>query len=270
LKALNMTARNLHLLLRPRSIAVIGASSRLQTVGGMVMRNLIKGGFPGSVMAVNPDATAVTGMAVYRDVSHLPETPDLALVCTAPDTLPGIVDDLGTRGTSAAAILASTEHSPADSSSRSLQQAVLKAAKPHLLRVLGPNSIGLLVPELALNASFAPVSAQSGQIAFISQSGALTSAALDWAAARDIGLSYVVSLGDAADIDAADMIEYLCESKCRTATGGNVCAMTAAGPVPERTNAPALVDCGPAHVLPRGAQARGVDRAPAIRLSRRV
>jgi acetyltransferase len=203
-----MTARNLHFLLRPRSLAVIGASSRLQTVGGMVMRNLIEGGFRGRLMAVNRDSTALGGVAGYKEVWDLPETPDLAVICTPPDTLPGVVDDLGTRGVRAAAILTSTPDSPADSSG-SQQQAILSAARPHVLRVLGPNSIGLLVPELGLNASFAPGSVQPGQIGFISQSSASTCAAMDWAAARDIGFSYVVSLGDAADVDAADMIEYL-------------------------------------------------------------
>ncbi|MCC7080613.1 MAG: bifunctional acetate--CoA ligase family protein/GNAT family N-acetyltransferase [Burkholderiales bacterium] len=203
-----MTARNLHFLLRPRSVAVIGASDSPRTAGGVALRNLVEGGFRGRLMTV-PGTNAVAGVPGWRHVSELPEAPDLALLCTAPDALPRSVDELGTRGTRAAAILTDAADAPGAADRLALHQSVLNAAKPHLLRVLGPDSIGLLVPQINLNASIAPVSAQLGRIALISQSGALTAAALDWAAAREIGFSCVVSLGDGADVDAADLIEYL-------------------------------------------------------------
>lgn len=205
-----MTARNLEFLFRPRSIAVIGASNRAQSVGGTVMRNLLKGGFRGPIWPVNPKSRSIAGVHAYRDVFWLPQTPDLALICTPAETLPQIVHELGVRGTRAVAILTSTLHAPVEPGRESPKQAVLSAARPHLLRILGPNSMGLVMPGLGLNASFFPTLAQPGHIAFVSQSGALTAAAIDWATSRNIGFSCVVSLGDAADVDVADTLDYLC------------------------------------------------------------
>lgn len=194
-----MTARNLDFLLRPRSIAVIGASERAHSVGTAVMRNLLKGGFGGPILPVHATRKSVAGVHAYRDVAFLPQTPDLAVICTPPDSVPGLVRSLGTHGTRAVAILTDgVEHKP-----------VLAAAKPHLMRILGPNSMGLLAPALGLNASFVPAPALPGTLAFVSQSGALLAAALDWAAARKIGFTYAVSLGDAADVDAADVLDFL-------------------------------------------------------------
>jgi acetyltransferase len=204
-----MTVRNLDFLFRPRSLAVIGASSRAQSVGGTVMRNLLKGGFRGPIFPVNPKSKSIAGVHAYRDVFRLPETPDLALICTPAETLPQIIHELGVRGTRAIAIITSTLHAPFEHGAESPQQAVLSAAQPHLVRILGPNSMGLMIPHLGLNASFFPTSAQSGHIALVSQSGALAAAALDWAASRGIGFSYVVSLGDAVDVDVADTLDYL-------------------------------------------------------------
>jgi acetyltransferase len=204
-----MTVRNLDFLFRPRSVAVIGASNRAHTVGATVIRNLLKGTFQGPIWPVNPKSKSVAGVHAYRDVFHLPETPDLALLCTPAETLPQAVHEIGVRGTRAIAILASTLHAPAEPGKPSQQQSLLSAAQPHLLRILGPNSMGLMIPGLGLDASFFPIPAQPGHIALVSQSGALTAAALNWGASRNIGFSHVVSLGDAADVDAADALDYL-------------------------------------------------------------
>lgn len=194
-----MSVRNLDRLLRPRSIAVVGASDREHTVGASVMRNLMRGRFRGPVFPVHGTRTSVTGVHAYRDVGFLPQTPDLALICTPPETIPALVHSLGVRGTRAVAILADGVDN----------EAVLAAAKPHLMRVLGPNSMGLLAPALGLNASFAPAAAAPGALAFLSQSGAVLAAALDWATPRGLGFSHAVSLGDSADVDAADLLDYL-------------------------------------------------------------
>lgn len=194
-----MTIRNLDFLFRPRSIAVIGASDDAASVGSAVMRNLLAGGFRGPVFPVHLQRQSIAGVYAYRFAADLPQAPDLALVCAPPATVPQIIHELGVRGTRAAAVLASDSPGPD----------VLAAAKPHLMRILGPDSTGLLVPGLGLNASFAPTPAQPGRIAFVSQSGALAAAALDWAAARGVGFSHVVSLGDALDVDAADVLDYL-------------------------------------------------------------
>lgn len=194
-----MTIRNLDFLFRPRSIALVGASEREHSVGAAVMRNLLEAGFHGPVFPVHLARKSVAGVHAYRDVAFLPQIPDLAIICTPPDSVPGLVRLLGAQGVRAAAILTgSVPHEP-----------VLAAAKPHLMRVLGPNSMGLIVPGLGLNASFAPTPALPGSLAFVSQSGALLAAALDWAATRRVGFTHAVSLGDAADVDAADVLDYL-------------------------------------------------------------
>ena len=187
------------MLLRPRSIAVVGASEREHTVGTSVMRNLMQARFPGPVYPVHSTRGSVAGVHAYRDLAFLPQAADLGVICTPPDTVPGLVHSLGVHGARAAAIL--TDGVDRD--------AILAAARPHLMRVLGPNSMGLLAPHLRLNASFAPTAPQPGPLAFVSQSGALLAAALDWAATRDIGFTYAVSLGDSADVDAADVLDFL-------------------------------------------------------------
>ena len=204
-----MSVRNLEFLFRPRSIAVIGASDRPQSVGATVFRNLLGGGFHGPILPVNLKRDVVAGMEAYRDVTSLPQAPDLAVVCTPPQTVPGLIADLGARGTRAAVVLTAGLAAVTDEGGRSLQQGMLDAAKPHLLRILGPNCLGLLVPGCGLNASFAHTSARPGHIAFISQSGALATALLDWAKSRNIGFSHFISMGDSADVDFGDVLDYL-------------------------------------------------------------
>jgi acetyltransferase len=204
-----VSIRNLEKLFKPRSVAVIGASDRDGAVGGLVMRNLLEGGFSGPVMPVNPEHHAVAGVLTYADVTDLPEAPDLAVVCTPPATVPGLIARLGAIGTRAAIVLTAGLTRERDADGRTLQEAMLEAAKGVGLRILGPNCIGLLVPGIGLNASFAHLPALPGRIAFISQSGALCTAVLDWARAHDIGFSHFISLGDCADLDFGDVIDYL-------------------------------------------------------------
>jgi acetyltransferase len=204
-----MTIRNLDRLLHPTSLAVIGGSDRPNSVGAVVMKNLADAGFAGAVMPINPKHEIVGGLPSYADVADLPIAPDLAVVCTPPDSVPAIVDALGRRGTRAAVVITAGLARPKLADGRSLQQAMLDAARPHLLRVLGPNCVGLLVPGIGLNASFAHVGAKDGSIAFVSQSGALCTIVLDWANSENIGFSHFISLGDAADVDLGDVIDYL-------------------------------------------------------------
>ena len=203
-----MTTRNLESLFAPSSVAVIGASDRAHSVGATVMRNLLTGGFQGPVLPVNPKHQAVAGVLCYGSVADLPVTPDLAVICTPPVTVPGLIAELGARGTKGAVVLTAGLGNEA-SEDRTLAQAMLDAARPHLLRVLGPNCVGLIVPSQSLNASFAPGGAETGSIAFVSQSGALCTAVLDWASARGIGFSRFVSLGDSLDVDFGDVIDDL-------------------------------------------------------------
>ncbi len=197
-----MSIRNLDRLLEPKSIVVIGASNRVASVGATVWRNLCAGHFAGPIFAVNPKHVTLDGEAVFARVSDLPQTPDLAVVCTPPDTVPGLIDALGRLGTRAVIVM--TAGLDAEQ-----KRAMLNAARPYLLRILGPNCIGLLSPHAGLNASFAHTDALPGEVAFISQSGALVTAVLDWANSRRIGFSHMVSLGESADVDFGDLLDYL-------------------------------------------------------------
>ncbi|HRP77552.1 MAG TPA: CoA-binding protein, partial [Aquamicrobium sp.] len=199
-----MTIRNLEFMSRPRSVAVIGASDRAGSVGGVVLRNIIDGGFEGPVYPVNPKYGEVMGLACYASAADLPETPDLAVIVTPPQTVPGVVAELGARGVKAAVVITAGLNDR-----NGLRQQMLDAAKPHLLRILGPNTVGLMIPPLKLNAGFAHMAAEPGDIALLSQSGAIATSLIDWAAGRGIGFSHIVSLGDMADVDVADYIDML-------------------------------------------------------------
>jgi acetyltransferase len=145
---------------------------------------------------------------VYGDVASLPQPADLAVIATPPDTVPDLIAALGATGTRAAVVITAGfgelgEHG------RALQQATLDAARPYLLRLVGPNCVGIIVPGIGLDASFSHLAPPPGGVAFVSQSGAMITAMLDRAAPRAIGFSHVVSLGDMADVDFGDMLDYL-------------------------------------------------------------
>ena len=197
-----MSIRHLHFLFEPASVAVIGASSRPGSVGATVWHNLREGGFAGPRWAVNPKHREIDGERAFARVADLPAAPDLAVICTPPASVAGLIAEIGARGTRAAVVLTA-------GLSREQKQAMLDAAKVHLLRILGPNGLGLLSPAIGLNASFAHASVAPDGLAFVSQSGALVSAMIDWARGRGIGFSRFVSLGEQADIDFGDMLDWL-------------------------------------------------------------
>ncbi|HRX79987.1 MAG TPA: CoA-binding protein, partial [Pirellulaceae bacterium] len=204
-----MSIRNLDHLFQPKSIAVIGASTRPHSVGATVMKNLLAGGFGGPIMPVNPKYDAVGGVLAYPNVAALPRVPDLAILCTPPATVPQLITELGQRGTKAAVVLTAGLETPSEPGGVTLQQRMLEAARPHMLRILGPNCVGLIIPTIGLNASFAHATVQAGRIAFVSQSGALATAVLDWARTNEIGFSHFVSLGNSADVDFGDVLDFL-------------------------------------------------------------
>ncbi|MDP1740286.1 bifunctional acetate--CoA ligase family protein/GNAT family N-acetyltransferase [Polaromonas sp.] len=204
-----MSVRNLEALFHPGSVAVIGASDREGSVGAVVLRNLKLGGFKGAIWPVNHRHARVGGGPAWRDAASLPQAPDLAIICTPAKTVPGLIAALGRKGTRAAIVLSAGLKEMSASGGPSLEQAMLDAARPYLLRILGPNCIGALVPGIGLNASFAPGNALPGGLAFVTQSGALATAMLDWANTRGIGFSHFISLGDSADVDFGDVIDYL-------------------------------------------------------------
>ncbi len=204
-----MSIRNLDAVLRPKAVAVIGASTRPESVGLMIMHNLLSGGFDGPIMPVNPKHKAVVGMLCYPDVKSLPVTPDLAVICTPPATVPMLVGELGERGTKGVIVITAGFRELGNAEGRALEQAMLDAARPHLMRIIGPNCVGVLSTPSGLNASFAQIGARKGHVAFVAQSGAMLTTVLDWSSARNIGFSHLVSLGDMSDVDFGDMLDYL-------------------------------------------------------------
>jgi len=204
-----MSTRNLKSLFRPQSIAVVGASTKPKSIGQVVMRNLLKGDFAGPVMPVTSEHPSVAGVLAYPDVACLPQVPDLALICTPPATVPGIIRTLGERGTKAACIMTSGLHHVTDDNASTMLELAMAEARRHDMRVLGPNSMGILVPGIGLNASYAHESAFNGKLAFVSQSGALCTAVLDWARTKEIGFSHFIHLGDTEGVDFGEALDYL-------------------------------------------------------------
>jgi acetyltransferase len=159
-------------------------------------------------MLVNPHHRMIDGLAVDPNVASLPQAPDLAVIVTPAAAVPSLIGELAEHGTCAVVII-TAGFGELGQRGQTLQQAALDGAKPHLLRIVGPNCVGIMVPWLGLDATFSHLAAPAGDIAFLSQSGAMITAMLDWAAPRDIGFSHVVSLGDMADVDFGDMLDYL-------------------------------------------------------------
>ncbi len=197
-----MTIRNLNLLFQPRSVVLVGASERPGSIGLHVAENLLRGGFAGEIGFVNPGHEIILGKPCHRSIEALPFAPGLAVIATPPNTIPGIVEELGRKGCKAAVVITAGV-------TRDLAERMLEAAEPYLMRIVGPNCLGIQIPSLKLDASFAHTLAKAGDIALVSQSGAIMLAMLDWAAVEGVGFSHVVSIGDAADVDLGDMLDYL-------------------------------------------------------------
>lgn len=212
-----MSIRNLDAIFRPASVALIGASPRSGSVGRVIADNLLAAGFAGPIMPVNPKYTAISGVISYPDIASLPITPDLAVICTPPATVPRLVAQLGDRGVKGAVVITAGFKELGSAAGRALEQAVLDAARPHLLRIVGPNCVGVISTATKLNASFAHLQPPRGGVAFVTQSGAMATTVLDWAVARGIGFSHVVSLGDMTDVDFGDMLDYLATDPGTTA-----------------------------------------------------
>lgn len=195
-----MSQRGLEALLRPKSIAVIGASMKPDRAGYLMMRNLLAGGFSGPVLPVTPAWKAVQGVLAWPDVESLPFIPDLAVLCTHSSRNEALLEALGEKGCKTCIILSSPPEQ---------QSALLACASRYQMRLLGPNSLGLLAPWQGLNASFSPVPIRKGKLAFISQSAAVSNTILDWAQQREMGFSYFIALGDSLDIDVDELLDFL-------------------------------------------------------------
>lgn len=207
-----MSIRNIDALFRPRSIALVGASRRPNSIGDVVARNLAAAGFDGPLHLIHPTAEAIAGIPAVRSVSALPTPADLAVLCTPPDSIPGLIGEFARSGTRGAVVITAGfgegQDGPERDAGMARRQAMLQAAKPATLRIIGPNCLGLLAPLANVNASFGPMQPKPGRLALLSQSGAIVTAMVDWATHRGIGFSAAVSLGDSADVDAGDLLDW--------------------------------------------------------------
>ena len=202
-----MGTRNLKRLFDPASIAVIGASNRKGSVGYIILRNLISAEYDGVVYPVSISSSSVQGIHAYPSIAQIPRKVDLAVIAVAAKAVPDAMRECGEAGVGGAVIV-SAGFKEAGSAGRQLEIQVKEIAKAYGVRILGPNCLGYIRPAYNLNVTFADVIPPAGRIAFFSQSGALGTAVLDWAAANDVGFSAFVSVGGMADVDFGDLIDF--------------------------------------------------------------
>ncbi len=198
----------LHPLLSPASVALVGASERPGSLGQVVLANLRQGGFVGPIHLVNPKHAELGGTPCYPSLEKLPQPVDLAIVTAPAVAIPEIIAQAGRAGVPAAIVL-SAGFGETGAEGKALEARVLAVAREADVRMLGPNCVGMLRPSIGLNASFARTACEAGSIALVSQSGAICTALVDWAASARVGLSSVVSLGAAVDVDFGDVLDYL-------------------------------------------------------------
>jgi len=195
-------------LLEPRSVGIIGASEREASLGSVLMRNMLEAGYKGKLFAINPKHEKVHGVACYKSVEDVPQRLDLVVMAVRAEKTPALMDACGRAGVKAV-ILLSGGFSESGARGALLERQVVEAAHRHRIRLLGPNCLGIMRPQLGVNATFAHASALKGSIGLISQSGALCAAILDWAKPNNVGFSTVVSLGSSSDIDFGEVLEYM-------------------------------------------------------------
>lgn len=203
-----MAIKKLDSIFKPKRIALIGVSNNPDSVGGITLRNLVGGGYNGVVYPVNPKREAVFGIPCYPDVKSLPKTPDLAVIMTAAKWVPQLVRDCGEAGINGLIIMSAGFKESGEEGKILEQQVKAEKARFPEMRIIGPNCLGILVPGLSMNVSFAAGMPKKGHVAFISQSGALCTSVLDWAYESNIGFSNFVSIGNSMDVSFGDLIDY--------------------------------------------------------------
>jgi len=200
--------RPLDPIFSPKSIAIIGATETLNSVGRTILENLQKGGYTGQLYPVNPKRPTVLGLKAYTSIKEVPGTPDLAVIITPPATVPGIVHDCVDKGVPGAIII-TAGFKEIGAPGVELERQIMAEANRGGMRIVGPNCLGVMAPHGKLNATFAADMARPGSVAFISQSGALCTAVLDWSLRENVGFSAFVSLGSMLDVGWGDLIYHL-------------------------------------------------------------
>ena len=195
-------------LFEPKSVAVIGASERENSVGNVIFKNILDSGYKGRLYAINPKHETILGVQAYKSIEEISARVELAVVATRPQSVPDIVEQCGRSGIKNIIVITSG-FSEAGHSGAALERKMMEIARSYNVRVLGPNCLGIIRPELGLNATFARVTANVGNLALVSQSGAMCSSVLDWAKSNRVGFSSVISLGSTADVDFGEILDYL-------------------------------------------------------------
>ncbi|MGE5342282.1 MAG: bifunctional acetate--CoA ligase family protein/GNAT family N-acetyltransferase [Candidatus Omnitrophota bacterium] len=208
-----MNIHKLDRIFNPYRIALIGVTTNPKSVGGKVLSNLVGSAFRGVVYPVNPSSEAVMGIPCYPDLKSLPRVPDLGVICAPAEQVPEIVRECGEAGIMGLIIMSAGFRETGPKGIELENQIIAELKKFPGMRILGPNCLGVIVPHLSLNISFAEGMPKAGHIAFISQSGALCASVLDWALEEKIGFSYFVSIGNALDVDFSDLIDYFGEDQ---------------------------------------------------------
>lgn len=201
-------AHPLDMFFKPRSVAVIGATEKENSVGRRVFQNLINHPFGGTIYPVNPNRRHVLGIRAFTSVDYLPETPDLAVIITPAETVPKILDQCGRAGIKGAIII-SAGFNERGKRGKHLELEIRKLSRLHKIRVIGPNSLGIMNPVTGLNAAYSSSMPYKGTVGFISQSGAIAAAVLDWSLQAKTGFSAFVSFGAMVDVQWSDIIYYL-------------------------------------------------------------
>ncbi len=202
-----MVTLNLDKIFNPKSIAIIGASDEAGSVGSAIVKNFTKLGYEGRVYFVSIDKPEILGVKTYQAVGQIPEPVDLAMIATPAKAVPDVMEQCGKTGVKGV-IIVSAGFKETGPEGKALEDKILETARKYGVRVIGPNCIGIIRPRNSLNATFLDKMPKSGNVAFISQSGALGSAILDWAIHENIGFSNFVSVGSMIDVDFGDLIDY--------------------------------------------------------------
>jgi len=202
-----MSTFGLERIFAPRRVAIVGASPRPSSLGAIILQNIAGGGFAGEIAAVNPSYDQICGRKTCPNLTSLPFIPDLIVVTAPAPAIPAIIAEAGERGVGGAVIISSGLGHGAGS----IAEAVAQAARARKMRIVGPNCLGVMFPNVALNASFAARHPAPGSLALISQSGAIAAAMVDWGAEKNVGFSGIVSIGDQLDVDVADLLDYFAQ-----------------------------------------------------------
>lgn len=206
-----MGVHKLDSFFNPKRIAITGVSINPNSVSGKVVTNLVGSGFKGVVYPINPNSEAVFGIPCYQDLKSIPKIPDLVVICNSSKEVPDVVEEAGEIGVRNIIIMSAGFKEIGEEGVLLEEKIKAFLKKYDGLRILGPNCLGIIVPSLNLNVSFASGIPKSGNIAFISQSGALCTSVLDWAIEKKIGFSYFISIGNTLDVDYADLIDFIGE-----------------------------------------------------------